>query len=467
MFTDIAIPSVLLVSRDKSLQANVADIVSRIDRLKVEVADDLPAVPAAATQKPICLAIFHLTRRDDAQAATDLIRDIRLHRPDCAALVISDGHWPDQAVQLLRRGVADYLTRPVNLRRLTYLIDVLTVKSRQAAACEAPSECNDIKTLSGDEPFLYGPGKMAQVVAQLKTIAPLDTTVLLCGETGTGKSRLAKLIHELSPRRTEPFVSADCGAVSWPLLESDMFGHAKGSFTGANKSSLGKFARAASGTLLIDEIDAIPLNLQSKFLRAVDERVYEPVGGDRQLPLQARLIVATNRSLKAEVAEGRFRSDLYYRINVISFHLPPLRERRDVIPALADRFAEEVASRQSRVPPVFSEQAMTQLRSYDWPGNIRELRNVVERSVTLTTSSLIEADAFPEELREPSPHFPEEQTVHLDQDRSNWRQAKREAEAKAIQNALDFSGNNRSKAARQLGISRVTLYKKLHEYGLF
>jgi DNA-binding NtrC family response regulator len=391
-----------------------------------------------------------------------------LRRPGCATLVISDDYRPEQKARLLKEGVADYLVRPINLRRLAYLIDVLTIEARHFVTSQAAeAACDGIKTLSHGEPFLYGPGEMEQIVAQAKTVAPLDTTILLCGETGTGKTRMAKLIHELSPRRSNPFMWVDCGALSWPLVESELFGHAKGSFTGADSSSPGKFARASGGTLMIDDIDNIPLELQSKFLRAVDERVYEPVGGTRQLPLTARLIVTTNKSLKQEVDEGRFRSDLYYRINVISFRLPPLRERREMIPVLATSFAKDVARRQNRTPPVFSEQAMQDLQAYDWPGNVRELRNTVERCVTLSTKSLIEADVFPEELRQQSVKQPVAQPQCRGKESSNWRQAKRDAEALALQNALNQSGNNRSVAARKLGISRVTLYKKLHEYDLF
>jgi transcriptional regulator with PAS, ATPase and Fis domain len=214
-------------------------------------------------------------------------------------------------------------------------------------------------------------------------VAPQDTTLLLTGETGTGKTRLARLVHELSPRRSEPFLVVDCSALSASLIESELFGHVKGAFTGADRDRPGKLAAAGRGTLLLDDINSLPPTLQGKLLRAVDERVYEPVGSNSLRPVQARLIAASNVALDQEVQAGRFRQDLYYRLGVVGFHLPPLRQRRQEVAGLAARFLAEFAARNRPDVVELSAEAVRTLEEHDWPGNVRELRNVVERAVAL------------------------------------------------------------------------------------
>jgi two-component system response regulator HydG len=428
-------------------------MVSQIDQLDLKVVPDANSALANVQDESVALVIFHFVDSADYRGVDGVLGEIT--RP---TLVISDDFRPAEAVQLLKRGIADYMTRPLDLRRLAFLLDALTISARHGTSKHA-NPSSEVLTLCGDGSFLYGPGEMERLVIQVKALARLDTTLLLCGETGTGKSHLAKLIHELSPRRKQPFVSVDCGALSWRLLESELFGHVKGAFTGADGSAPGKLTSAGSGTLVIEEVDVIPLELQTKFLRAIDERVYEPVGSARQIPLRARLIVTTNRSLSDEVAAGRFRSDLYYRINVVSLELPPLRERKSIIPAMAHHFVEEFAQQQNRSPPMFSPPAICALQSYDWPGNIRELRNVAERCVTLAPHAVIQTSDLPREFQELVPAMKSVSAA------SNWKTAKHNAEAEIIRLALDRCGNNRSQAARQLGISRVTLYKKLHAYG--
>jgi DNA-binding NtrC family response regulator len=338
---------------------------------------------------------------------------------------------------------------------LAYLVDVLTLRARLTAPVPQPAR---VQCLDENNPFFYAAAEpVGQVMEQVQRVASQQTTLLLTGETGTGKTRLARLIHDLSPRRGKPFLVLNCGCLTANLIESEMFGHVKGAFTGADRDRTGKFAEAGSGTLFFDDIDALPPALQAKLLRAVEERVFEPVGSNKTLPLEARLIVATNRSLEEEVEAGRFRSDLYYRLNVVAFYLPPLRERSGVIGAMVTRFIKEFVTRNAGQVQGIAAPALHALEAYDWPGNIRELRNVIERAVALCPGPEIQVADLPEAMR-PAGNAPASE--------GTLSQTKEGAESARITEVLSKHGNNRLRAAAELGISRMTLYKKLHKYGL-
>ncbi|MBI1913805.1 MAG: sigma-54-dependent Fis family transcriptional regulator [Planctomycetes bacterium] len=289
-----------------------------------------------------------------------------------------------------------------------------------------------------------------------------DVTVLLTGETGTGKTYLARLMHECSPRRSEPFLSVPCGAQPANLVESVFFGHVKGAFTGADRTKIGKFAVAGKGTLLLDEIDTLGLEAQAGLLRVIETGEYEPVGSNETHRCQARLIVASNWDLETATRQGRFRPDLYYRLNVMSFHLPPLRERvQDVAPlarAMAARFNTKFRKQLFDISP----EAMAALESHDWPGNLRQLENVVQQAVLVSKGPVLRPDDLPEPVRDcrAAPRLKRSGLVRvLDISRDN-------AERTVIERALQSNNYSRSRTARSLGISRVTLYKKMKKYGL-
>lgn len=306
---------------------------------------------------------------------------------------------------------------------------------------------------------------------QVLRVAPQDTTILLTGETGTGKTRLARLIHDLSPRRNEPFLVVDCGSLSPSLIESEMFGHVKGAFTGADRERPGKFAAAGRGTLLLDEINSLPLSLQSKLLRVVEDRVFEPVGSNRGQALQARILAVSNAFLEQEIGAGRFRADLYFRLNVVGFYLPNLRSRRSTIIPLCHKFLKEFATCNRPDVQGISTSAIQALQEYDWPGNVRELRNVIERAVALCPGPIVQVSDLPETIRlkvggtASWPVAPAEEIRDCSAGLT-LAESKELAEIQRIKEALAKNKNNRLRAAGDLGISRMGLYKKLHKYGL-
>jgi transcriptional regulator with PAS, ATPase and Fis domain len=342
----------------------------------------------------------------------------------------------------------------------------------QANGCqqEAAAQREDL------DPFLDAfPPECRQLREQLRRVVPQETTLLLTGETGTGKTRLARLVHQQSPRREAPFLVVDCGALSATLIESELFGHVKGAFTGADRDRPGKLAAAGGGTLILDEINSLPLPLQAKLLRAVDERVFEPVGANKSQPVRARLVAASNAPLEEEVAAGRFRLDLYYRLNVVSFHLPPLRERRGAVAPLARKFLTEFAARNRPDLRGLSPDVVRALEEYHWPGNVRQLRNVIERAAALCTGPDVLPADLPEAIRCAAQSRPACAALAIGlalrteappQDLT-LRQSKAQDEVLRITDALRKHGNNRLRAAAELGISRMGLYKKLHRHGLF
>jgi transcriptional regulator with GAF, ATPase, and Fis domain len=297
-----------------------------------------------------------------------------------------------------------------------------------------------------------------RVLADIESVAPTQSTVLLLGETGTGKELLASALHDLSPRRGCAFVKVNCAAISPSLIESELFGHEKGAFTGALQRRVGRFELAQGGTLFLDEIGELPLDAQAKLLRVVQEREIERIGGTKTIPVDVRIICATNRNLEAEVLEKRFRADLFYRLKVFPIHAPPLRERRDDVPLLVNVFVRTLGKQLGHVPTGVDETALALLCSYNWPGNIRELHNVLERAVILARGRLIRPEDLPD-LNVPSDagDSPAEGALKARVD---------SFEMSLIEDALRNSGGNQSEAARLLHVSRATLSYKMKAYGL-
>src|SRR5262245_31753261 len=361
-------PKTLLVSQDSSLIESVGGVISAMRVFGLEVVGDIEtACNEILDHDRILVILVHLDGRTNVAGLTRILQAAAQTGRPLVTIVICEHERPEQALALTRLGVADCLSRPVNLSRLSYLIDALTIEARYGIRREAAPEpgLGEVLSLGDDPPFLFLPGgRIGRTVEQIKRIAPLETTVMIGGETGTGKTHLAGVIHRLSPRHDEPFLTINCGALAANLIESEMFGHVKGAFTGADAERTGKFAAVGRGTLFLDEVDSLSPELQAKLLRVVEERVFEPVGSNKSLRLQARLIVASNRPLEREVAAGRFRADLFYRFNVVAFELPPLRERVLLIPTLARTLLAESAARNGRQIEAIAPAAMRALASH-------------------------------------------------------------------------------------------------------
>ncbi len=359
------------------------------------------------------------------------------------------------AVDAIRRGAADYLVCPVAAGELC------EAASRAAAASGAPRE-----TQGGPDALdgLIGADlRMAKVFDLIDAVAAARTTVLLTGESGTGKSLVARAIHRRSPRRSGPFVEVACGALPDTLLESELFGHVKGAFTHAVSDRPGKFAAADGGTIFLDEISTASPQLQVKLLRVLQERQFEPVGSIETRAVDVRVILATNHDLAAEVEAGRFRRDLYYRINVVNIELPPLRDRPGDIERLAAHFLQKYQAEAGRKLRGFDGEAMDRMRRYAWPGNVRELENCVERAVVLCRGATISRDDLPPSVARPGEAvLPKDHAAQS----SGLKEAMTLPEKHLIVAALEAAGGNRQDAAARLGINRSTLYKKMKKHGL-
>jgi DNA-binding NtrC family response regulator len=399
---------------------------------------------------------FDLVLTDVRMAGMDglaLLREIRARQPEALVVLMTAYATVAQAVEAMRAGAYDYLVKPFSLEQIGLLVErVLEVHDLRRE--------NRRLRVAADDPVMLDSASpaMQRALATARQVAQSEATILLTGESGTGKTMLARQIHTWSPRRSGPFVTISCTTLSEHLLESELFGHVKGAFTGAWKDNPGRLEAAAHGTVFLDEVGELSPELQAKLLRFLEERRFERVGGRTTIEVDARLIAATNRDLEKDVAAGRFRSDLYFRLNVIGIRLPPLRERRDDLPPLVDHLLASLAARHGRQKtPVPSEAARRAIESYAWPGNVRELLNALERAVVLSPGDAVEAETLPDAVLAP----PRLDEAHVDATAGSLD----ELERAHIEQVLGESSTLEQAAAR-LGIGVTTLWRRRKRYGI-
>jgi len=402
-----------------------------------------------------------------------IVSDLRLQQEDGLSLlkwlreeghpipvIILTAHGSiDSAVDAMKQGAFDYLSKPFERQEILKVIEKAFLDYRF-------NQSHSVKFSDGVV-FVGSSAQLQKALTLVDKVAPTDTTVLITGESGTGKELIAQAIHDKSPRKNGPLIKINCAAIPETLLESELFGYEKGAFTGAQNTKPGRFELADGGTLFLDEVGEMSLEMQVKLLRALQEKSFERVGGIKTHHVNVRLVAATNKNLEQEVRNGTFRSDLFYRLNVVPIHLAPLRERREDIPALVSHFCKKFSERLKREQPRLSPETMELLVQFPWPGNIRQLENVVERCLIMGESSVIHPEQLPEEILEfEEEQFIERQVKALGGLKEKVKDATRKIERRAIEEALIETQQNVTQAARLLNLSRKGLQLKMKELGI-
>ena len=445
---------ILLVEDDPDVRATVADAL-RSARYTVEEASDGQNAIDRATASAFDVVITDV--RLPSAGGLDIFRAVRRASPATEVILMTSYAAVGDAVEALKAGAYDYLTKPFDLDELVLRVGGIAKKRalvrelEEARARLAGSTDADIVT---DSPA------MLRLLDRIDTIAPSDASVLLSGESGTGKELVARRVHARSPRASAPFVAINCGAFPETLIEAELFGYERGAFTGAVKRRAGRFKAAHGGTLFLDEIGEMPLAAQAKLLRAVQSGIIEPLGTNESERVEVRIVSATNRDLRRAIAEGRFREDLFYRLNVVGVHLPPLRERRGDLPVLLHHFLTRFIPAGARVPEV-SVGAWQALSVYPFPGNVRELEHAIKHAVVLSRGGSIEREHLPDDIVKVGAT-----AVRGSSTIGPLAQVLKQAEREHLLKALAISEGKRSRAAELLGISRKNLWEKLRAHGI-
>ena len=383
------------------------------------------------------------------------LQEILSTAPSTKVIIVTGRGEKPHALKAIGEGAYDFLSKPVELEELKIILRrafYVALLEREYAEVQKRIDEEPLEGMLGTDP------KIQEVFSSVRKVATTDVPVLITGESGTGKELVARALHSHSGRATKPLVTVDCAALSETLLESELFGHVIGAFTGAVTSKVGLFVESEGGTIFLDEIGNIPLNIQAKLLRVSEEHEVRPVGGTRSRSVDIRVLAATNLDLAAAVSSGSFREDLYYRLRVVTIELPPLRKRREDIPLLVDHLVRRAARQSGREVPGVSESALALLQAYDWPGNVRELSHVLERSVALSKYNVLRVEDLPPEIRTPLT----DRAHDILTDRPTLATLKR----RYIEQVLEESGSNVSRAAAVLGLDRHSLYRMLHRQGI-
>jgi DNA-binding NtrC family response regulator len=453
-------PRILIVEDEKAIQLALSGLLRR-QGYAIDVASDGTEALAKLAETPFDLILTDLALGQGA-SGMDVLRASKEHRPETAVVMITAHGSEKIAVEAMKAGAEDYVPKPFNNDEIRLVVK--RALDRTQLLREHRLLLERIQRDTGFESLIGSGPAMREVFETIQKVAETDLTVLVRGESGTGKELVAQALHDRSPRKNRPFVAVNCAAISRELVESELFGHEKGAFTGADARRAGKFEAAQGGTIFLDEIGDMALETQAKVLRVLQEHAFERVGGNRPIETDARAVAATHRDLESEVKASRFREDLYYRLNVVEIRLPPLRERREDVPALVDRFAEQIAERLGRDKRRMSAGALARLTSHAWPGNVRELRNVIEQAVVLASGDVIEADDLRLGSGAPVAHAPDAA------EGLPFGEAKRQAvssfERGYLLAALRRHGGNISRTAEGIGMVRQSLQQKIRELDL-
>ncbi|EFK07828.1 fused DNA-binding response regulator in two-component regulatory system with ZraS: response regulator/sigma54 interaction protein [delta proteobacterium NaphS2] len=449
--------SVLVVDDDHAHRVMLRTLISGWGYV-VEEADDGETAIATVHEKAFDLILMDI--RMIKVSGLQALAEIRKYNPAIPIIIMTAYSSVETAVTALKNGAYDYLTKPLDFDELRLVmaraVDHRHLKEENRLLKERLGDQFNTQNIIGRSQVMV---KLLETVAQ---VAPSEATVLITGESGAGKELIAGAVHYNSPRKDGPFIKMNCAAVTETLLESELFGHEKGAFTGAHKRKEGKFRQADGGSLFLDEVGEMALSMQVKLLRALQEMEFFRVGGEELIKVDVRVITATNKDLLQEVEAGRFREDLYYRLNVVTLAVPSLADRREDIPLLARHFLERFTEKNHKDIKGFSPHAMDQMLRYTWPGNVRELMNAVERSVVMSRSERIQPDDLPPEIQNRQQEDPVDFSLKI------WDEgvSLEEMEKATIIKTLESTAGNKSEAARRLGITRKTLRKKLKDYGI-
>jgi two-component system response regulator HydG len=450
--------SLLVVDDDKNICEAMADYLRSLGhRTETSTTCDDALKRIGEFNFDIVLCDVNLPDRDGFQ----LLEWVVKHRPDTSVILLTGFGTIESAVEAIRMGAFDYLTKPVIDDELNFSIQRALGQRKIVEENKRLKEQLDQRF--GMSNIIGRDYKMTKLFDLIESVADTRTTVLILGENGTGKTITARALHQMSDRREKAFVEVACGALPDTLLESELFGHVAGSFTGATHDKPGKFLQANGGTIFLDEIGTASPSLQVKLLRVLQDREFEPVGGNKTYKVDVRLILATNEDLEEKVRQGTFRQDLYYRINVINVTQPPLRERIGDIPLLVEHYIHELNKQTGKQVKGFDDEALQLLQRYQWPGNVRELVNVVERSVVLAKGPMVHASELPEGIRRDHIDF---ESLGGRLTGGNLKSALTHPERQIILEALEANGWNRQDTARILGINRTTLYKKMKKFDI-
>ena len=455
---DANLLNLLIVDDERAIRDGCREVAQQIG-FQTYIADNAEHAFRVLDNTSVDVVLLDL--RMPGLGGLEVLHEVKRRRPETVVIVITGYATVQSAVQAMKHGAYDYVTKPFNMEELRLLLERVT--SHLQLTSENRILREQVKSKEGFGSIVGRAPEMEKLYRIITKAAHSSHPVLILGESGTGKELVARSIHFSGPFRENPFVAVDCGSLVPTLIESELFGYVKGAFTGANKSKEGLLATAEGGTVFLDEIGELPVDLQSKLLRALQEKEIRPVGGTRPIPINVRILAATNRDLEQAVANGTFRRDLYFRLNVLSLRIPPLRQRKQDIPLLVGHFLERLA-RSTGVQRNISDEALKLMLSYEWPGNIRELENCIERACALTSGPTIHLGDLPTSIqtwRQQTQAAAE--AVAAPAARSILPIA--EMEKQAILGAIEQLHGDKLEAARLLGIGKTTLYRKLKEYG--